>query len=253
LPSFPLPPQLCCSLFSIAAGGSLGPEAPLVAVSASASGYVSMQFFKHDMVMVRKCTIIGMSAGLSAFFGVQLGGALFALEVLHTMGMQFFDVSVYAIGAGGVCLAVYRGLQGEEFGAIWTFPDAPQSSASEVLLGAIVGAIAGCVGIAFRRCTHGVSLLGLGHFEDTHSPIILCALGGLCVSLLGVLVPPTMFWAEFEIGSIAEPGKELPHIWPQGGFFYGLERFPWESGTMSLLVGLAKLLAIAFTVQSGFR
>jgi len=24
--------------------------------------------------MVRKCTIIGMSAGLSAFFGVQLGG-----------------------------------------------------------------------------------------------------------------------------------------------------------------------------------
>lgn len=67
-------PQICCSLFSIAAGGSLGPEAPLVAVSASASGYISMQFFKHDMVMVRKCTIIGMSAGLSAFFGVQLGG-----------------------------------------------------------------------------------------------------------------------------------------------------------------------------------
>lgn len=67
-------PQICCSLFSIAAGGSLGPEAPLVAVSASASGYLSMHYFKHDIVMVRKCTIIGMSAGLSAFFGVQLGG-----------------------------------------------------------------------------------------------------------------------------------------------------------------------------------
>lgn len=66
--------QICCSLFSIAAGGSLGPEAPLVAVSASASGYISMRYFKHDIVMVRKCTIIGMSAGLSAFFGVQLGG-----------------------------------------------------------------------------------------------------------------------------------------------------------------------------------
>lgn len=78
-------------------------------------------------------------------------GALFALEVLHTMGMQFFDVAVYAIGAGGVCLAVYRGLQGDDFGAIWSFPDAPQSSATEVILGAIVGAIAGGVGIAFRR------------------------------------------------------------------------------------------------------
>lgn len=76
---------------------------------------------------------------------------MFALEVLHTMGMQFFDVAVYAVGAGGVCLAVYRGLQGDNFGEIWTFPDAPQSSASEVFLGAVVGAMAGGVGIAFRR------------------------------------------------------------------------------------------------------
>ena len=68
------------------------------------------------------------------------------------MGMQFFDVAVYAIGSGGVCLAVYRGLQGEEFGKIWTFPDSPLSSATEVVLGAVVGAIAGGVGIAFRRC-----------------------------------------------------------------------------------------------------
>ena len=70
------------------------------------------------------------------------------------MGMQFFDVAVYAVGAGGVCLAVYRGLQGENFGAIWSFPLAPESTAAEVVLGAIVGAIAGAVGIAFRRCVH---------------------------------------------------------------------------------------------------
>lgn len=67
-------PMIFVSLFSIAAGGSLGPEAPLVAVSASLTGWLSMNYFKHDMVMVRKCTIIGMAAGLSAFFGVQLGG-----------------------------------------------------------------------------------------------------------------------------------------------------------------------------------
>lgn len=71
------------------------------------------------------------------------------------MGMQFFDVAVYAIGSGGVCLAVYRGLQGDEFGEIWSFPDAPQSTASEVIVGAVVGAMAGGVGIAFRRCAMG--------------------------------------------------------------------------------------------------
>ena len=67
-------PMIVVSLCSITAGGSLGPEAPLVAVSASVSGWLSMHYFKHDIVMVQKCTIIGMSAGLSAFFGVQFGG-----------------------------------------------------------------------------------------------------------------------------------------------------------------------------------
>lgn len=70
--------MIMVSLCSIAAGGSLGPEAPLVAVSASVSGWISMHIFKHEMPMVRKCTIIGMSAGLSAFFGVQLGGECIA-------------------------------------------------------------------------------------------------------------------------------------------------------------------------------
>lgn len=67
-------PMIFASLFSIAAGGSVGPEAPLAAVSASVTGWLSRRYFKHDVAMVRKCTIIGMSAGLSALFGVQLGG-----------------------------------------------------------------------------------------------------------------------------------------------------------------------------------
>lgn len=67
------------------------------------------------------------------------------------MGMQFYDVAIYAVGAGGVCLAVYRGLQEESFGAIWTFTPAPQSTAAEVILGAVVGVIAGAVGLVFRR------------------------------------------------------------------------------------------------------
>ena len=69
----------------------------------------------------------------------------------------------------------------------------------------------------FRSVGNGVKKIGLGHFEDTKSPVILAALGGLCVSTIGVLVPPSMFWSEFEMQSIAEPGRDLPHIWPQAG------------------------------------
>ena len=84
-------PMIFVSLFSIAAGGSLGPEAPLVAVSASATGWLSMHYFKHDIVMVRKCTIIGMAAGLSAFFGVQLGG-----KRLASCGWSYVVVSTFS-------------------------------------------------------------------------------------------------------------------------------------------------------------
>lgn len=83
------------------------------------------------------------------------------------MGMQFFDVTVYAVGAGGVCFAVYRGLQGEKFGPIWSFPDAPESTAAEVVLGAVVGAIAGGVGIGFRRCV-GTKQSLTSHSQKVH-------------------------------------------------------------------------------------
>lgn len=49
-------------------------------------------------------------------------------------------------------------------------------------------------------------------------------LGGLLVGVLGVLVPPTMFWGEYEIQTLADPSRRLPHIWPSGGV-HGLEPF----------------------------
>ena len=69
----------------------------------------------------------------------------------------------------------------------------------------------------FRGVAKGVERIGLGDFETTNRPIVLAALGGLSISILGVLVPPTMFWSEFEIGVIAEPGTDLPHVWPPVG------------------------------------
>ena len=67
----------------------------------------------------------------------------------------------------------------------------------------------------FRGVAKGVKRVGLGNFETTSRPILLAALGGLLVSTLGILIPPSMFWSESETGVIAEPGTDLPHIWPQ--------------------------------------
>ena len=63
-----------CSIFSIVAGGSLGPEAPIVALSAGVVSYISRNILAHKGRMLRYCTLMGMGAALAAFFGVGIGG-----------------------------------------------------------------------------------------------------------------------------------------------------------------------------------
>jgi H+/Cl- antiporter ClcA len=80
-------PMIFASQFSILGGGSLGPEAPLVAISAAVSGFVSRNVLHNcSRNIVRKHTLMGMSGALAAFFGSPLGGSLFALEVTSRLG-----------------------------------------------------------------------------------------------------------------------------------------------------------------------
>jgi hypothetical protein len=84
-------PMIVASMFSILAGGSLGPEAPLVAICGALGGFVSRRLFRQKYInVVRKHTLMGMAASLAAFFGVPLGGSLFALEVNSRFGVEYF-------------------------------------------------------------------------------------------------------------------------------------------------------------------
>lgn len=60
-----------------------------------------------------------------------------------------------------------------------------------------------------------------------------------------------MFWGEEEIQVVAnwKPASDLPNVWPTTGYT-GLEM---DTAWTSLLVGLAKLVAISFTVAGGLR
>lgn len=69
-----VPSMSLCSIFSIVAGGSLGPEAPIVALSAGVVSYISKDVLNHKGRMLRYCTLMGMGAALAAFFGVGIGG-----------------------------------------------------------------------------------------------------------------------------------------------------------------------------------
>lgn len=70
-------PMVCASQFGILGGGSLGPEAPLVAICAALGGFVSRTVFKRtNKNIVRKHTLMGMAGALAAFFGSPLGGSM---------------------------------------------------------------------------------------------------------------------------------------------------------------------------------
>merc|ERR1739844_690225 len=78
------------------------------------------------------------------------------------------------------------------------------------------------------------------------------ALVGACmIVLLGMLVPQTMFWGEYEFQTIAtmSPAKDLVHVRPTTG----LLGFEMETGFHALIVGVCKLIAISFTVSGGYR
>ena len=56
-------------------GGSLGPEAALLSLCGSTSSYLARRVFGCRGQRLRNCALMGMTAGLAAFFGVALGGA----------------------------------------------------------------------------------------------------------------------------------------------------------------------------------
>lgn len=246
-------PMLFASQFSIIGGGSLGPEAPLVAICASVAGWCSTVIFgQRYKNVVRKHTLCGMACALAAFFGDPLGGSLFALEVNSRMGYEYFEHALEAILSGTTCLVVFRALAGLSVGPIWTISgdNLEPSSSVIVLLGATIGLLGASIAFCFVQ-THKCIMQCFRNANLISRPIIRAVVGGVGISIIGVFIPHTLFWGEFEFQTLsrASPSSTLPHVWPTTGIFkYEITDF-WTSA----FAGVAKLLAISLTVACGYR
>ena len=305
------PSMVVASLSSIVGAGSLGPEAPLVAICASVGGWVSRSLFKQRYKnIVRMHTLCGMACATAAFFGVPLGGALFALEVNNRMGYEYFEHALVSIFSGTVCLVVFRSLAGLEIGPVWKLTqsardasggksvghmlslirsaahdvahdsahgaassapyhnvteivttdlaDPPNlvaeivaSSSSEVAIGALLGLLGALIAYGWVK-GHKMLTAYVNSFEELEGPIPRAVVGGLGITAIGMLIPHTLFWGEFELETITVAGdsvKTLPHLWPHGG----ASNFEITGFFSALLVGIAKLIAISVTCVAGYR
>jgi H+/Cl- antiporter ClcA len=252
-------PMIFASFFSILGGGSLGPEAPLVAICGALGGFVSRKIFRQKYVnVVRKHTLMGMGGALAAFFGAPLGGSLFALEVCSRFGIEYFEHLIESIFCGEICLVVFRSLSGLAIKPIWDLTEGDGDSRILeidpwlVVIGGIIGLIGAfmaCVFATFHWKIMAIfSSLGL---LDNSRAVYRALLGGFFVVLLGVLVPHTLFWGEdeFQIVATMAPAKDLPNVWPQTG----LSGFEMDSPWHAFVLGMCKMIAISFTVAGGLR
>ncbi len=193
-------PMVCASQFGILAGGSLGPEAPLVAICAALGGFVSRGLFKRtNRNIVRKHTLMGMAGALAAFFGSPLGGSLFALEVNSRFGVEYFEHMIEAIFCGEVTLVVFRWSAGLPIAPIWEMSKTKLegANAGDVLIGALIGLVGAGIAAVFAKFHW--KLMGWfknkGLLEDETAPQ-RALVGASVVVLLGMLIPHTMFWGE---------------------------------------------------------
>ena len=232
------PAMTLTSLVSISAGGSAGPEAPLVQIIGSCASWLGDKL-RLEGDIVRTFTFCGMGAALGAFFGAPLGGALFALEIPHRRGMEYYEALLPGLVAAMVAFLIFRSIVGYEHivfhlhgGSELTLPDVWWGIGFGVL-GAGVAMVFAWVFAALGRLTHP---------WEHRRPVLLGTLGGLAIGLLAQLSPKSLFWGEYQIDAIINSPSHLLSI-----------HTAIRAAGLLLLLALVKMVAVGATLHTGFR
>lgn len=188
------------SLVCVAAGGAMGPEAPLVQTTGTLGTWLAERFGlrRED---VRVLTITGMAAGFTVLFGAPLGAALFALEILHRRGLQYYEAVMPAVigslaGFAVAAVALQIGLE-----PVWTFPSVGEVTSTDLLWAAAVGAV-GAVGARLFVRLAAVGRSGMAKLPSWARPV----LGGVILAVLGAWSPYALTFGEVQIGELVVGG-----------------------------------------------
>lgn len=224
------PAMIVASLFSITAGGSAGPEAPLVQIIGSFGSWLGLKL-KLTLVDLRVLTFCGMSSALGAFFGAPLGGALFALELPHRRGLEYYEALIPAVLSAVLSFFIFRLNTGLTIGGMYHFPGVPVLTLTDLCLGGLLGAVGAATALLFVLIFRVIGYFT--HFIE-HQTIALATLGGLSIGLIATVYPQTLFFGEQQIQTVFDTGATL-------------------GVAMLLAIGVAKMFAISCTLHSGFR
>ncbi len=169
------------SAVSIASGGSVGREGPIVQIGA-ALGSTLGQVLKVSGRRLRTLVGCGAAAGIAATFNAPIAGAIFAVEII----LGDFAVSAFSpiVIASVVATVVARVHLGDV--PAFVVPDYGLGHPVEMLAYAVLGVVAAVVAVAFVRILYG--------FEDVAERLpvpgwLLTPIGFAVVGVVGLQFP----------------------------------------------------------------
>lgn len=190
------------SLLSIAAGGGIGPEPPLMQTTATLATWIGRRrrVAEHGLTVL---TATGMATGLTVLLGAPIGASVFALEFMHRKGLEYYEALLPACvgslsGYGLYTLLTHRGLN-----PMWPFPHDPgpvRPSSLLIGLGAGIGGAAVCY-------VFDALLKGARRLAGLIPPALRPPAAGLVLGLLGMVLPGGMTYGEGQLGQLAQDSR----------------------------------------------
>ncbi len=213
------------SLLTISAGGAAGPEAPLVTICGTLAGWVARR--RRLSVQEARClTIAGMAAAFTVLFAAPLRSALFALEILHRRGMQYYEALMPAIVGSLSGYACYLLLTGTGVAPVWRIPGVAALRATDLLWAAGAGVLGAAIAVTFTYLTLGLRRV-FRVFPSRVTPVA----GGVSLALLAFSSPYALTFGEAQTARVLVTRLGLGVL---------------------VVAFVAKLLATSLTVSSGW-
>ncbi len=179
------------SALCIGGGGSVGREGPIVQIG-SALGSTLGRVVHASESRLRVLVACGAAAGISATFNAPIAGVFFALElILLDFTANAFGLVVIASVTSSV---IGRAILGNE--PFLTLPAFSVRSPVEYLLYAVLGVVAGAVGVGFSKVLYAIEDLcdHLWRWPEWLRP----AVGGVVLGLL-LLALPQMYGVGYPV------------------------------------------------------